>query len=137
MEGRDNISAVSELLREELTNKKATIQRYKEINKKLNNNSNKLSDTLYSIPDATKLYVNMNNFEENMNKYNQCLQVKYKNQSRECMQIKLENQSIKQMNNELKKEIGNLSEKLKGEMEGKNKVIEEIRWIKINLIAII
>jgi len=93
---RLSLQMISETLREEVTNKKATISRYKEINRKLTDKMNKMelhtlghrpqhhahhhhtrgggggggghgvNDTQYSSPDATVLYQKMNEMEDSI-----------------------------------------------------------------------
>eukprot|EP01084_Bolivina_argentea_P150426 262698_1 len=140
LEDRDNISAVSETMREELTNKRAAIIRYKEVQKKLNDKINKyelndktqrLSDTLYSAPDATALYLKMNELERDTGLVQQIKdwEAKYNTQSREFMQLKLEHQALKHDSQRLKKEVNGYSEQCRVEMHTKNKLLNELQGI--------
>ena len=131
LEDRDNISHVSETMREELTNKNSKIKRLKEINKELTDKLNKckennrsrmmttrggyMNDTLYSAPDATRLYDKMDEFEQNANLIEKVkdLEEKYECQSIQCHKLKLEIQALKQKNNKLSKDSKDCSEKLK------------------------
>merc|ERR1712115_664361 len=103
-----------------------------EINKKLNDLKNNNNNTMYSIPDATKLYHQMDHFENNTKLIQQIndLEEKYSVQSRQCMQLKLENQSLKNTNLRIKKDSLTFSDKLRVSINEKNKLFEELQSIK-------
>ena len=96
------------------------------------NDVHKLSDTMYSQPDATKLYHKMDELEKNTKLIQQIkdFEIKYATQSRQFMQLKLENQSLKNANLRLKKDALDFADKLKATNNTKHKLLEELQTSK-------